>query len=460
MQTTRTFSGLAGCLLVLLALLLLAGCERRSVDIGQAPEPGAESASPAPGISRTGGEWVVITTGAGRSGEKVASSWYLLRFRADSTVKLLWVMPGHFARERVAYSQVGDVITLRGAVDAPQVNGVAFTLGADQRMVASIPGAGGGDNLSFTHRSIGWPYVHWLLVFAGLTAAFMMWRQWKWFTPIVCGLGIVVMSFYWINESGVTSAFRWVKLYTLVVSIWFIWFLRYTPLHKYRWMRFLVAAILAVNILEAVEVDFKSGYMPNLLNGVAGILNILAITRWNAIGPNRTDVRDLVWPGQVVLWIIAYDIWNVTFSYLNFNEYTSSSIALNLVPTLIALWIPGVWVAARGTTLGFFYLYLFTFSVFVMEKGFVPIPINETWALLVASASFGINLVLCALVWNWKLFQRGPAWLSFGQYRHAERIDTVYDSIHVGLDKIPAMADYPPAKAQPDEANVSASAVR
>ncbi|MGO4220721.1 DUF5692 family protein [Lysobacter sp. TAF61] len=444
-------------LLTLLGILLLGGCDVRSVDIGQTPGEGGEASAAPPGISQMGGEWVVITAGTGKSGEKVASSWYLLRFREDGTVKLLWVTPGHYARERVSYSQEDDVVTLHGAVDAPQVNGVPFRLGDDGTLRASIPGTGGGGQLSFTHRGIAWPYVHWVLIFAGLAAAFMMWRQWKWFTPIVCGLGIVVMSFYWINESGVTSVFRWVKLYTLVVSIWFFWFVRYTPLHKYKWMRFLVAAILAVNILEAVEVDFTSGYLPNLLNGAAGILNILAITRWNAIGPNRTAVRDLVWPGQAVLWIIAYDIWNVTFSYLNFNEYTSNSMALNLVPTLIALWIPGVWVAARGTTLGFFYLYLFTFSVFVMEKGFVPIPINETSALVVASASFAINLVLCMLVWNWKLFQRGPAWLNFGQYRHAEHIGGELDSIHVGLDTIPAMADYPPVKHEADKAKAQVS---
>jgi len=457
MQSTRRI-GLAGLMLALLGTLLLAGCDFRSVDVGQPREQSPRTSAPPPGISQMGGEWVVITTGTGKKGDKVASSWYLLRFREDSTAKLLWVTPGHYARERVSYTQEGGVVTLQGAVEAPQVNGVPFRLGSGETMLASIPGIGGGENLSFTHRSIGWPYVHWLLIFAGLAAAFLMWRQWKWFTPIVCGLGIVVMSFYWINESGVTSVFRWVKLYTLVVSIWFFWFVRYTPLHKYKWMRFLVAAILAVNILEAVEVDFTSGYLPNLLNGAAGILNILAITRWNGIGPNRTGVRDLVWPGQAVLWIIAYDIWNVTFSYLNFNEYTSNSMALNLVPTLIALWIPGVWVAARGTTLGFFYLYLFTFSVFVMEKGFVPIPINETSALVVASASFAINLVLCALVWNWKLFQRGPAWLNFGQYRHAEHIEGVHDSIHVGLDTIPAMADYPPAKPKAEEAPTSATA--
>ena len=424
-------------------LSLLAGCDPRSTYVPPPPARAAVPAADVPMIARAGGEWVVIAEGQGKNGEKVASSWYLLRFHDDSTAKLIWVMPGNSAREVVNYTQNGDIVTLAGAVEAPQVNGVPFKVVGDS-LVVSIPGVGGGENLTFTHRGMGWPYLHWLLVFAGLTIVFLMWRRWRWFTPIVMGVGIVVMTFYWINESDVTATFRWVKLYTLVVSVWFFWLVRFTPLHNYKLMRFLVAAILVVNIIEAVEVDFTSGYLPNYLNGAAGILNALAITRWNAIGPNRRPTRDLVWPGLGVSWIVAYDIWNITFSYLNFNEYTSNSIALNLVATVIAMFILGTWVAARGTTLGFFYLYLFTFSHLVMEESFVPIPINHTSALLVALLSFGINLVLVALVWNWKLFKKAPVWPNFGQYRHAEPISGLDDSIHVDLDAIPALADYPP----------------
>ena len=61
---------------------------------------------------------------------------------------------------------------------------------------------------------------------------------------------------------------------------------------------------------------------------------------------------------------------------------------------------------------------------------------------------FATNLILCGLVWRWKIVKKGPAWPSFGQYRHAEHeMVGLDDSIHVDLDKIAAMADYPPAKA-------------
>lgn len=457
MNILRFKVGLTLLIMTFISSFLLSSCEFKDVD-----ESSQKQASPidVPVIAKLGGEWVVIAEGTGKKGEKNASSWYLFRFHPDRTAKLIWVTPGHYARETVHYSEDGKTVTFKDASEAPQVNGVPFTVGDDGFMTGSIPGLGGGENLKFTHRSTGWPYLHWAFVFIGLAVTFLMWRQWKWFTPIVMGAGIVILTFYWINNSGVTAMFRWVKLYTLVVSVWFFWIVRFTPLHKYRWMRFLVAAILVVNICEAVEVDFRSGYIPNILNGAAGILNILAITRWNGLGPNRRPVRDLIWPGQAVLWIIAYDIWNVSFSYFNFNEYTSNSIALNLVPTLLALWIPGIWVSARGTTLGFFYIYLFSFSSFVMEKSFVPIPINQTAAMTVGVISFGVNLVLCALVWRWKIFQKGPVWPNFGQYRHAEPIIGLDDSIHVDLDKIPAMADYPPGvleKAQEEEAERNAA---
>jgi len=119
------------------------------------------------------------------------------------------------------------------------------------------------------------------------------------------------------------------------------------------------------------------------------------------------------------------------------------------VATLLALWIAGTWVSTRGVTLGVFYLYLFTFNLFVMEKSFVPVPISNASAMTVASISFVTNLVLCLYVWRWKLFKKAPAWPSFGQYRHAEHeMVGPDDSIHVNLDKIPALADYPPGEAK------------
>ena len=444
---TRRLTTLIGLAIAFVALLALTGCERTAHDIAN---PGVRASIPlanVPEIATRGGEWVVITVGQGKSGDKVASSWYLLRFRDDGTAKLLWSTPGHYARERVQYNQTGDVVTISGSVEAPQVNGVPFTLGPNDSMVASIQGLGGGDNLSFTHRGTVWPYVHWALIFVGLTLAYLAWRQWKWFTPIVVGAGVIVLSIYWANVLEDMPMFRWVKNYTLVLTIWIFWTARHTSLTKYVWMRFLCAAILGLNIFEACKVDFLTGYLPNMLNGAAGILSILAMTRWMGIGPNSRPTKDLIWAGQPHLWIICYDIWNIAFSYLNFNEYTSNSIALNVVATLLALWIAGTWVSTRGVTLGVFYLYLFTFNLFVMEKSFVPVPISNTSALTVATISFVTNLVLCLCVWRWKLFKKAPAWPSFGQYRHAEHeMVGPDDSIHVNLDKIPALADYPPGE--------------
>src|SRR5882672_5495750 len=111
MKRTSTFIAL-NCALV--ATLVLTGCERTAEDIAR-PTAARVTSTDAPEIARRGGEWVVITVGQGKSGEKVASSWYLLRFRDDSTAKLLWSMPGHYARERVRYSQQGNVVTISGA---------------------------------------------------------------------------------------------------------------------------------------------------------------------------------------------------------------------------------------------------------------------------------------------------------------------------------------------------------
>ena len=54
----------------------------------------------------------------------------------------------------------------------------------------------------------------------------------------------------------------------------------------------------------------------NVFNGIAGIMNIFCMTGWWAVYSSK-DKKDMIWPDMTWCFIIAYDIWNFTYTYLN-----------------------------------------------------------------------------------------------------------------------------------------------
>ena len=97
--------------------------------------------------------------------------------------------------------------------------------------------------------------------------------------------------------------------------------------------------ILAINILEACARDIQVGMQYwmmnsgaiegevtgvlggpwNFMNAAAGILNIITITGWFGIVIRRKTKqdgsRDMLWPDMLWFWVIAYDLWNFTYTY-------------------------------------------------------------------------------------------------------------------------------------------------
>lgn len=53
----------------------------------------------------------------------------------------------------------------------------------------------------------------------------------------------------------------------------------------------------------------------NVINAIAGILNIITITGWLGIQIGKTKSQDMVWADQLWFWIIAYDLWNLSYCY-------------------------------------------------------------------------------------------------------------------------------------------------
>jgi hypothetical protein len=134
--------------------------------------------------------------------------------------------------------------------------------------------------------------------------------------------------------------------------------------------------------------------LPNILNGIAGVLNIITLFYgWKEIGPDNSKEKDMVWPKMTIFWIIAYDIWNIVYVYLNFPGSTSAQAMVILSCTIPALFIKkGTWLQARAFTLAAWFMYYFTFPRYT-EQMELLVPRSYNLMLAVASISILANIV-------------------------------------------------------------------
>ena len=128
--------------------------------------------------------------------------------------------------------------------------------------------------------------------------------------------------------------FHYAKLYAATIGcIGFIFLARkWTALGKSEWFKCWPFVIVAINILIAVASDFESaikggitggwwvsnegvflyGGWWNLLNGLAGIINIACMTGWWGIYSSKKgklEKQDMLWPDMTWMFIIAYDVY-------------------------------------------------------------------------------------------------------------------------------------------------------
>ena len=123
---------------------------------------------------------------------------------------------------------------------------------------------------------------------------------------------VTLTIFVWPSTAGDGSStgtwFHWVKVYSALAGCLGFMLIRYVPrLARNKHMLLFPAAILAINIAEAVLRDFQVTSMQgmvdgvfmvggawNVMNGVAGILNLLTICGWVGIYVSRDKTRDMI----------------------------------------------------------------------------------------------------------------------------------------------------------------------
>ena len=265
----------------------------------------------------------------------------------------------------------------------------------------------------------GYQLLGWLLVFVALVLFNEIARRSKkgglfFFVALPAALTVYFIAIYVGAAMGAEWAltnstyvymngwFHYAKLYASLAGCIGFMMLKYKwSFGKTEWFKVFPFAIVAINILIAVASDFESaikgaqamkefgdrwwlsgegvwlyGGWWNWLNGIAGIINILCMTGWWGIYSSKNK-HDMLWPDMIWLYIIAYDVWNFQYTYLNLPTHAwYCGLALPLAPTVAAaLWNKGGWIQNRANTLATWCMFAQVFPLFQDNSIFTTIPV-------------------------------------------------------------------------------------
>lgn len=310
-----------------------------------------------------------------------------------------------------------------------------------------------GDNALY--QLLGWG-----LVFVALVLANEFARRTKLGGIICFGVIPVILSVYFIaiyvgvangsewalanpTYTNMNSWFHYAKLYAALAGCIGFMLLKYKKsIGTKEWFKVYPFLIVAINILIAVASDFESaikglsamqpgeaggwwlssegvwlyGGWWNILNGIAGILNIFCMTGWWGIYASK-DKKDMLWPDMTIWFILAYDLWNFEYTYLNLPTHSwYCGLALLLAPTFAsAFWNKGGWIQNRANTLAMWCMFAQVFPLFqdasvfttrtsvypvdyVMNTAVAPTSANPTMQGVVAIIALVANVIVLAMI--------------------------------------------------------------
>ena len=142
------------------------------------------------------------------------------------------------------------------------------------------------------------------------------------------------------------------------------------------------------------------------------------MTGWWGIYSSR-DKKDMLWPDMTWCFILAYDIWNFQYTYLNLPTHSwYCGFALLLAPTVAnALWNKGGWIQNRANTLALWCMFAQVFPLFQDGSRFttvsavygeggaaaalgeaMPATANPTAQGIISVISIVVNLVVFVVI--------------------------------------------------------------
>lgn len=268
----------------------------------------------------------------------------------------------------------------------------------------------------------------WLFILFALMAFNELGRSKPWAGITLFGIVPLLLTiFVWPttaapgNEYGTGTWFNWVKTYSALAGCLGFMALRYIKwtgkdgqvhhLYEKKWALCFPPLILAVNIAEAVLRDFQvfgfglwtGGTVENLwtisgpwniMNGIAGILNIVTICGWLGIFVSKDKTRDMIWPDMIWPWIIAYDLWNFAYTYNCISDHSAyCGLALLLSCTIPTFFIKrGAWLQHRAQTLGLWIMFIMTVPQFADRIAPIPTTHNPAAFFIVSAIALAFNI--------------------------------------------------------------------
>lgn len=257
----------------------------------------------------------------------------------------------------------------------------------------------------------------WIMVFAALLITNEIQRRTKaggyfFFLAIPAALTVYFIAIYAGAANGaewalknptyvyMNSWFHYAKLYAATAGCIGFMLLKYKKgIGAKEWFKVFPFVIVAINILIAVGSDFENairgaialqetgsrwwlssegvwlyGGWWNVANGIAGLLNIFCMTGWWGIYQSKKK-DDMLWPDMTWVFIVAYDIWNFEYTYLNLPTHSwYCGFALLLAPTFAAMfWNKGGWIQNRANTLATWCMFAQVFPVFMDNSRFTTL---------------------------------------------------------------------------------------
>ena len=258
------------------------------------------------------------------------------------------------------------------------------------------------------------------------------------------------MGLEWgLNNPTVTDMngwFHYAKVYAATAGCIGFMMLKYSwgKIGRSHWFKAFPFVIVAINILIAVASDFESAIMAwgssfvssegvvlnggwhNVLNGTAGILNILCMTGWFGIYISKKR-QDMLWPDMTWVFIISYDLWNFCYTYNCLPTHSwYCGIALLVAPTIAGLiWNKGGWIQNRAFTLAIWCMFAQMAPMFANDSIFAVQSVNNPDVNLVVSiiALTANVLALGYVIYRSKKMHVNPytheIWVGTKEYREA-----------------------------------------
>ncbi len=254
--------------------------------------------------------------------------------------------------------------------------------------------------------------IGWVLVFVGLIVMNEIGRRSKIggiavFVVIPCILTVYFIAAHLGAFGGSENPtvafmdgwFHYFKLYAADIGCVGFMMIKYKwEIGKEKWFAWFPWLIVAANIMIANFSDLESalaaysitgdlsgawwasnegvfiyGGWWNVVNAIAGLINIFCMTGCVHLYTSKDkNQSDMLWPDMTIWFILAYDVWNFEYTYLNLPTHSwYCGVALLLAPTFAnAFWNKGAWIQNRANTLAIWCMWAQVVPAFQLSSRF------------------------------------------------------------------------------------------